>query len=695
MLTLKIDGVPVSVEPGATVLQAAEKAGVRIPTLCHVPGLEPATSCFLCAVKVEGRRGFVPACALPAAEGMAVATASEEVLKVRRLALELLLSDHAGDCLAPCAATCPAGLDVPGFLDEVRRHDVGRAAEVIARKIALPGVLGRICPRLCESECRRKEHDEGVSIAALHRYVSDQGWIANPHWGATRTQQTGRSVAIVGAGPAGLSAAFHLLAAGHAVTIFDAWGQPGGMLRYAIPAYRLPRASLAAEITVIEALGARFEMGQRWGTNFTLADLRRDFDAVFLAIGAQRPQRLQCECDELAMPALEFLHRLADENPPMLGDDVMVIGGGNTAVDCARSAVRMHAPRVRILYRRTRNEMPCLLAEAVAAEEEGVTIEYLVAPVRLRRTGPREVTLTCQRMALGEPDSSGRRRPVPVAGSEFDVRANTVVAALGQSVDLSVAEREGLRLTRWGVEADPRTMATSIEGVFAGGDMVLGADLAVRAVASGRIAAASICQYLHGETARGEPAAMTILMKPMDDLERAAMFRAIEKSARAHVPEIDITLRQAAFDEVEPALSDEAAEREARRCLECGCAKADTCRLRALATEYGADPYRFPGARRRYECDESHPEIVYEPGKCISCQACVRIAAQEMEPFGVTLTGRGFDVRIATPFGLEIAEGLRKSARHCAESCPTGALALRSAHRCDLEDLTLAGVSQS
>lgn len=336
---------------------------------------------------------------------------------------------------------------------------------------------------------------------------------------------------------------------------------------------------------------------------------------------------------------------------------------------------------MRVLYRRTRAEMPCLLAEAEEALAEGVEFEFLVAPVQLARDGA--LVLTCQRMELGEPDASGRRRPVAVPGSEFVVECSAVIAAIGQAVEREVAEREGLRVTAWGIAADGRTMATNLEGVFAGGDAVLGADLAVRAVAAGRMAAVSMDQYLRGEAMTGEPALAAVAMKPMDDAERAAMFREIEKAARARMPEIGMARRRTSFDEVEMGLPAEDAEREARRCLSCGCSKADCCHVRGLATEYQADPFRYPGARRRFTQDLSHPEIVYEPGKCILCEACVRIAAEEGEEFGVAIVGRGFDVAVAAPFGKTIAEGLRKSARRCAEACPSGALALRSARACD------------
>jgi formate dehydrogenase major subunit len=454
------------------------------------------------------------------------------------------------------------------------------------------------------------------------------------------------------------------------------------MLRYGIPAYRLPKSALDAEIQLIRALGAHFRMSARWGEDFTLAELHGAYDAVFVAIGAQHGQGLRCPGEEHALAGVEFLERVAQGDPPPLGDDVLVLGGGNTAVDCARSAVRLGARNVRILYRRSRQEMPCLMEEVDAAEAEGVRVDLLVAPLRLERT-PSGLVLTCRRMTLGEPDASGRRRPVAVEGSEFTVPCTTVIAAIGQSVERTLAEREGLAVTAWGIAADARTMATNLKGVFAGGDAVLGADLAVRAVAAGRIAAASIHQHLTGQTVSGEPALAGIAMKPVDDAERAAIFRAIEGAARVRNPEIPMERRLAGFDEVEQPLPHADAAREARRCMSCGCRKADCCLIRSLATEYDADVYRYAGQRRRFSQDLSHPEIVYEPGKCVSCDACVRIAAAAGEELGMAMIGRGFDVTVAVPFGRPLSEGLRAAALRCAAACPTGALALRTARSCD------------
>jgi len=684
-VTLTIDGREVTVESGRTVLDAARELGITIPTLCHVQGLEPVSACFLCCVQVEGMPRLSPSCGLPAADGMVVTTDSADIRGARRTALELLLSDHAGECIAPCAARCPAGLDVPGFVYEIAAGENDRAMERIFDRLSLPGTLGRVCPRLCEQGCRRCDYDhEGLAIGALHRYATDRNQTAEQPVLPRAAEPTGKRVAIVGAGPAGLTAAFYLLQRGHACTLFDAHERPGGMLRYGIPEYRLPRGALDAEVGVIEALGASFHMGTRWGRDFTLADLQRDHDAVFLGIGAQLSSRLRCEGEDLALSGIDFLRQVAEGHPPALGSRVVVIGGGNTAMDSARSARRLGA-EVRVLYRRTRHEMPCLLEEVEGAEAEGVALEVLVAPVGIERRGNgHALTVIAQRMQLGELDESGRARPVPVPGSRIGFACDTVIAAVGQSVDRELAEAEGLALTGWGLAVEEKTLATNLPGVFAGGDAVLGADLAVRAVAAGRIAATSIDQYLGGQPVTGPEEKMAIALRPVDDEERAEIFRAIEQAERVKTLTLDIEKRRSTFEEVDRGLEDEQARREALRCLSCGCAKAAGCGLRRWATLYLADPYRFLGRRRRFDRDDSHPEVVYEPGKCIMCDACVRIAAEAGEELGLSITGRGFDVAVAVPFGSPLSDGLRHAARRCAEACPTGAIALRTGRACDL-----------
>lgn len=679
-IAIHIDGRPVSVPPGTTILGAARQLGIAIPTLCHVEGFEPSASCFLCAVQIEGRPNLWPSCATPVAPGMAVITNSAEVRAARKTALELLLSDHAGDCVAPCHTGCPAGLDIPGFIARIAAGDNAASARLVTDGLTLPASLGRVCPRLCEQHCRQCDVTEALSIRNLHRFSADYQRQAKspPPPADPPAPPTGRRVAIVGAGPAGLAAAHHLLGQGHAVALFDAHSQPGGMLRYGIPAFRLPRQVLDAEIQAIRALGAEFHLGRRLGRDLALDNLRRDFDAVFLALGAQGSRSLGCPGEELATSALEFLETIADGFPPAIDGDVIVVGGGNTAMDASRCAVRLGARSVRVLYRRTRREMPCLMEEVEAAEAEGVQVEFLVAPARLERKEGK-LNLICQRMELGPPDASGRARPVPVPGSEFALPATCVIAAIGQHVKTDGLDHSQLALSKWGIAADPKTLATNWPGVFAGGDAVSGPDLAVRAVAAGKLAAVAIHQYLAGQKVVGTPPLASVMMGKLSEAELAVLLRDIEQAPRAPMPHLPLEARRTTFDEVELGFSLETATRESRRCLGCGCGKAVPCRLRQVATEYGVDPQRFVGERRLFTRDTSHPDIIFEPGKCILCGACLQVAAQAGEELGLSFAGRGFQVSVAPPFHRPVAEALRQSGRRAAEVCPTGAIMLKSA----------------
>jgi formate dehydrogenase major subunit len=351
-------------------------------------------------------------------------------------------------------------------------------------------------------------------------------------------------------------------------------------------------------------------------------------------------------------------------------------------MDASRTAVRLGARRVTVLYRRTRREMPCLMAEVEAAEAEGVTLETLVAPVGLERSASGSLLLTCTRMALGAADESGRARPVPIPGSTFTLEATTVIAAIGQTVDASGLRASAVQISRRGILVDPATLATNVPGVFAGGDGVSGADLAVRAVAAGKLAAASIDQYLGGRRVLGDPEMVNVVMNKLNEQELAAFFREVEESPRAAMAERPVAERVKDFGEVELGFAPDAAAREAERCMHCGCWKATTCQLRQYSTEYGADPLRFAGARRTFERDSSHPEIVYEPGKCILCGACVAVATEAGERLGLAIVGRGFDATVAVPLRGTLAEAVPTVARRVADICPTGAFALKGAGTC-------------
>jgi len=719
MPRLTIDGRPVEVEAGATILDAARQLGIRIPTMCHVEGANSpfdvegadasfrSTSCFLCVVQVDGKPNLVPACSAPAGDGMEVTTDSPDIRDARRTALELLLSDHVGDCLAPCTLGCPAGLDIPGFLAAVGAGRFRDAIATIKARIPFAGVLGRICPRFCERTCRRADVDEPIAVRALHRFAADQDLAAATRYVPGRRPSTDKRVAIVGAGPAGLSAAFYLLQQGHACTILDALDKPGGRFRYGVPAFRLPPDVLDAEIETVSALGAEFHMGVQLGsekvsgtfcrngpkgashkryltpfprvppahTLVALADLRNEFDAVLLAIGAHVPTGLDCDGGDLAMSGLALQEKVSGtfcRNGPEGASHkryltpfpgrVVVVGDGHIAIDVARTVVRLGAEEVVLAWPGRRAAARILSGRIAEAEAEGIEFRFETRPIRLERAGEEAFRLT-----LAGPE--GART----------VEAAAVVAATKSAVDRQLIEASGLSLGRTGIEADRRTLATNLEGVFAAGEAVSGPGFGVRAVSAGRRAALAIDQFLRGEPVTGEVRAVNVRMGRLSDRERERLLGGIEEEARVTVERIALQCHPTTFDEIEAPLATDAARAEAERCLQCACDKVATCLLRRHATEYGADPHAFDGARREFVRETTHPDVVFEPGKCIQCGRCVRIAEAARETFGLTFIGRGFKVRTAVPFDEPVAAGLREVARQCAEACPTGALALRNA----------------
>jgi NADPH-dependent glutamate synthase beta subunit-like oxidoreductase len=660
-VSLTIDGRQVRVDEGATILQAIRQLGLDVPTMCSAEGVEPSASCFLCVVEVEGRPDLLPSCSFRAADGMVVITDSDGIRSARRTALELLLSDHTGDCVAPCSLACPAGLDIPGFLQFVESGEDRGALARIKERIPLPGILGRICPRYCERVCRRRESEEAIAICALKRMPADRDLTAGDPYLPSKAPATGKSVAIVGAGAAGLTAAYYLLEAGHDCTIYDARSEPGGALRYGIPEFRLPKVVVAYEADGIRRLGAEFRMGVQLGRDVALEDLCNSHDAVLLALGAGREGPPEFQGAELAQSALTFLAEVAEGARAEPGDRVVVLGDGDEAVDAARCALRLGAKDVVVLAEAPLASLSTFREYVDAAREEGVRFEGEVADVVLSRADDSLVTVRAER-----------------GGERMEVAASLVITAAPRAADLALIEQLGLEGTARGIAVDRNTLATETPGVFAAGEVVSGPGAAVRAVASGRLAALSIRQYLSGEPVVGEPAQARVTMGRLTDDERAELLQDVEQSPRTTQRTLGPEDRRRSFDEVVDGFSAEQARAEASRCLQCDCLAKDDCKLRGLATEYGARTNPYRGERRPFRRDASHPLIVYESGKCILCGLCVRIAEQAGEPLGMSFTRRGFAGRAAVPFGGSVSEGLSaETARRVAEACPTGALALK------------------
>jgi len=514
MPRLRIDDREVDVPAGATVLEAAARAGIEIPTLCHFPGKPAQTSCLVCVVKVNGAPRLLPACATRVTNGMVVENNSAEVRAARRTALELILGDHLGDCVGPCVSVCPAHMDIPGMLRLVSEGKLREAVAKVKERIPLPASLGRTCPELCERGCRRTPHDGAVSICLVKRFVGDADLASADPYLPEKAPPTGKKVAIVGAGPAGLSAAWFLLLHGHAVTIFDEHGKPGGSLRYETDPVLLPEEVLDAEIGLILKLGAEFAGNRMLGRDVTLSELKTRFDAVLLACGQLPADRLQ---------------------------------------------------------------------------------------------------------TLGVP---------------FEGR---------------------------GVKTNRKTFQTDDPAVFAAGSVVLPLKHDVHAVGAGRMAADAIALHLAGKPVEVEDHPYSVHAGSMEGEALQAFLAFGAPVARTQAAKKD-------------GLTREQAQTEGKRCLQCACCAPGGCRLRRYAMEYGANQARFRGERPVYTRDDSHPEIVFEEGKCIKCGLCVQVAAEYKESLGLTFIGRGFNVKIAVPFNEVLREGLKLAARACVAACPTRAL---------------------
>ena len=515
MPRLMIDGHSVVVNEGTTLLEAAAGMGIRIPTLCHLQGSEPFTSCMICAVKDTASGRLLPACSAPATDGMVVETHSEEVRRHRKQVLELMMGEHAGDCEAPCRVTCPARMDIPLMLRQIAAGDLPGALATARAAIAMPGVVGHVCVAPCEKACRRGRHDAPVSICLMERIADAQAGIEPA---LVRGKSSGKRVAVIGAGPAGLASAYYLALAGHACTIFDDHEEPGGQLRYRTSNAILPFAALDREVAVIRQLGVEFQMKTRIEPSIGLERLKATFDAVVLTPGKFATQSL-------------------------------AVWG-------------------------------------LASDDRGFKVEGAT----LRSSDPK---------------------------------------------------------------------------VFAGGEAVHPGRMAVRAMAHGRLMACAIDQWVSGASVTGEPGLFNSRLGRLHEEELAELVKEAVPAGRMSQP---VTM--------DSTISSDAAGTESRRCLHCDCRCSKDCRLRDIAGEYEVDHSHITmEGRLEFSMNTTHPEIVFEPGKCIKCGICVRIATTAKEGTGLAFIGRGYGTVVGVPFNDSLVTALGEKAGECVRDCPTGALA--------------------
>ncbi len=504
---------------------------------------------------------------------------------------------HHVEQVPPCSFRCPAGNDVVGFVTLAGEGRLEDAWRLLAETTPFPGTCGRVCPHPCETECNRAHMGGAINIHTLERYIADMFQDNPPELKPGR--YTGKHVAIIGSGPAGLSCAYHLKLAGHAATVFEAHSKPGGMLRVGIPDYRLPPDVLDAEIKRIMDLGVEIITGTRVGVEVSFEQLMNKFDAVFTAVGFTDSRPLGAEGDEGddVLPGIEVLRRINLGMEDGIGHKPLVVGGGNTAMDVARSLLRK-GKDVSVVYRRTRAEMPAIEEEIDELLAEGIEITFLATPVAVLRENGRMTGVKCIRMKLGKPDDSGRRRPVPIEGSEYVVEADCVVTAIGETADLEFLPDDIRARTSWNIPAD-ELGRTAVDRLYAGGDAADGAGTVTAAIGYGRRAAIAIDAALTGKPT-AENAAVTPSLR-----ERTGHVVAFDEINTAYFDDLarieagarEIADRIKSFDEVRQGFTEQEMTREARRCFSCGtCPACDNCFIfcpDAAVIKVHDDPNRF------------------------------------------------------------------------------------------------------
>ena len=669
MINLTINGKAIQAPEGATILEAARANGIDIPTLCYDKAVEIYGACGLCVVEAEGIPKLLRSCSAKVSEGMVINTESPRVVQSRKIAMELLMSAHDGDCVAPCQLNCPARTDCQGYVGLIANGEYDSAIKLIKNKIPLPASIGRVCPHPCEKACRRKNVEEPINIAQLKAFAADIDLNGDSYLPEIK-EKTHARVAIVGGGPAGLTAAYYLNIMGHSVTVYDMMEKMGGMLRYGIPQYRLPKEVLDKEIAIIEKSGVKLVNNVKLGKDFTIESLKAENDAVIVAVGAWKSSSMRTPGEDLegVYGGIDFLRNVIEGNPPEIGARTAICGGGNTAMDACRTAVRLGAKEVYVIYRRTRAEMPADALEIDEAEEEGVIYKFLTNPISFNGENGKLKSVTLQVMELGEPDASGRRRPVPVEGKTEEIPLDSVILAIGQNlVQGDVSE---LQLNdRGNIEADPDFFTTNIDGVFAIGDATnRGASIAIEAIGEADRCAKAVDAYLNNQK-------MDTRVPYISKRDETTIdYSDREKRARLNPKVLAPEVRNKNFDEVSLGFTEEEAQKEASRCLECGCREYYKCKLLNVAQRYDIDPSRFKGEMPQQYTHDENAFIERNTAKCILCGLCVRSCREVMDIHALGLMGRGFTTEPSPAFALPLDQTKCNNCGLCVQLCPTGAL---------------------
>ncbi|OGP79098.1 MAG: hypothetical protein A2V86_13550 [Deltaproteobacteria bacterium RBG_16_49_23] len=558
-----------------------------------------------------------------------------------------------------CENACPVNTRAPRYISAISDEDYDCAFELNREDNLFPAILGRICVHPCEEKCRRGLLiDDPISICSLKRASADHK--TSPSREEKPVRKRDKRIAIIGAGPSGLSAANDLARLGYAVTLYESFPIPGGMLNVGIPAYRLPREVVTKAIEEVERLGVSILTGTPVGKDLNLERLRRDYDAVYIAAGAHKAEKLGIQGENLngVIHGVTFMRMVNLKEDIKIGERVAVVGGGNTAMDTARSSLRLGAKEVSILYRRTREEMPVDQRELEQVEEEGIQIHFLTSPIAvLSRDNINVSGLRCGRNRQGDPEADGRRRPIPIPGSEFDIPIDLLIPAVSQSPDISfLPEAIGLEISRWDrLAVNPETFETNVQGIFAGGDFVTGPRDVIRVIADGRRAALSIHKYLSGEVYQGRPSHFTPVHEVRVDPD-------LEKIPRQKVDTISIEERMVLDREVDLGFSKELAQKEASRCLQC------------------------------------HLFTIFDRTKCILCGGCVDICPKfcfRMARLDEIKRDEKLSKWVESLYGVSFVEAEKRNLATvifkdesrciqcglCVKRCPTGTITMEEYHR--------------